>query len=133
MGKSTKNPILRAEQLSKQTSASGQFKVEWYMEVPDIDIAENICHYKLKEFHYNKEYFKVELGSAKQILTQELIVFFKLENSDLTVFFSEKKILKPKEALELISKIVAANIKAKEMIKRMENEERMKKLNSPND
>jgi len=121
VGKSTKNPILRAEQLSKQTSASGQFKVEWYMEVPDIDIAENICHFRLKEFHYNKEYFKIQFDEAKQILTIELVNFFKLENSDFTVFWRENKLMKASEVNAFILRLNQAKVKAKELLKNMKD------------
>jgi len=97
VGKTNKNPMLRAEQLSKQTASSGVFKVEWYFEVPNIDIAENIVHFKLKEYHYNKEYFKIPLNEAKILLTKELIIFFKLENAKTHVFWEDNNIIKCKE------------------------------------
>lgn len=53
----------RAEELSKSTSAPGNFLIEYTRKVQDVSIAEKRIHLLLNEFRYskNKEYYLVEL------------------------------------------------------------------------
>lgn len=67
IGKTTKNPEIRAEQLSKQTSSIGQFNVEWFQKVDNIDFSEDYLHYVFREFHYKKEYFLINIDLALKI------------------------------------------------------------------
>ncbi len=67
IGKTTKPPEIRAEQLSKQTSNIGHFKVEWSKKVNDASFYENYLHYVFKIFHYEKEFFSVQSDLAIKI------------------------------------------------------------------
>ena len=64
IGKTNNNPRSRARTLSNETGAIGHFVVEWFMEVPDNDLAEKILFYKFRENHYDKEFFKIDLNKA---------------------------------------------------------------------
>ena len=64
IGRTDKHPVLRAEQLSRQTGVLGQYVAEWYIEVPDSVIAEKLAHYQMKEYHYQKEFFKTSVSVA---------------------------------------------------------------------
>lgn len=75
-GKTKDNPIIRAKSLTKQTGAIGEFIVEWDKEVPDINIAESILHYKFRQYHFEKEYFQFELEETKNIAEKILDSFF---------------------------------------------------------
>lgn len=122
IGKSSKIPHIRAEQLTKQTATIGKFIVEWYMEVPDYDIAETIAHYKLEEFNFQKEYFKITILEASKILENTFCEFFKIEQP---IIFKGKKIIehnktfKPKE--DLLHKHSNADNKEKIFVTIQEN------------
>lgn len=79
VGKTSKNPHIRANDLSKNTAATGKFSVEWFMEVPDAELAESVAHFKLKKYHFNKEYFSLKSFRAQYILEKFLIPLFELE------------------------------------------------------
>ena len=79
IGRSKENPIIRAKTLSKQTGALGEFKPEWSKEVPDMNIAELILHYKLSKYHYDKEFFEYDLEKLKKEGEKVLDEFFKEE------------------------------------------------------
>ncbi|TAG88834.1 MAG: GIY-YIG nuclease family protein [Bacteroidetes bacterium] len=98
IGKSSKIPHIRAEQLTKQTATIGEFIVEWYMEVPDYDIAETIAHYKLKEFNFQKEYFKITILEASKILENTFCEFFKIEQP---IIFKGEKITEHNQTFKL--------------------------------
>jgi len=99
IGKTKDNPIIRAKTLTKQTGAIGEFKVEWSKEVPDMNIAESILHYKFRENHYEKEFFEFELNEIKIVAKKTLDDFFADELKD--------------------ERIKVAKIKAKEKLKEL--------------
>lgn len=99
IGKTKDNPIIRAKTLTKQTGAIGEFKVEWNKEVPDMNIAESILHYKFRENHYKKEFFEFDLENTKNDAEKILDNFFGDE-------FKEER-------------IKIAKTKAKEMLKKL--------------
>jgi hypothetical protein len=101
VGKSSKNPHIRANDLSKNTAATGRFSVEWFMEVPDAELAENIAHFKLKEYHFNKEYFSIKSHKAHFILEKFLIPLFELEQPIIEYSESLKDEIIRKENLAL--------------------------------
>jgi hypothetical protein len=75
VGKVTKghHPASRAESLSKTQPA--RCVVEWYMEVPDSDFAEQIAHGILKSYKHpgTKEYFKIDLAQAVALIKKKVI------------------------------------------------------------
>lgn len=79
IGKTKANPVIRANGLSRQTGTIGKWEVEWEMEVPDMTIAEQILHYKFREKHYEKEYFKISLTETKETAEKVLTDFFGIE------------------------------------------------------
>ena len=96
VGRTNKHPEIRANELSRQTWAVGKFVVEWHLEVTDSEIAEKVAHFKLKEFHYAKEFFSINAYDAHLILEQFIIPLFEIEKP--VIFYSET--LKKKINLE---------------------------------
>lgn len=78
IGKTTHNPRVRAEKLSRETGAIGKFIVEWFMEVPNCELAEKIIHFRLQEFHYEKEFYKTDIDNAVITSCIELSKFFEI-------------------------------------------------------
>jgi hypothetical protein len=76
VGESKNNPIIRAEQLTRQTGSVGTWEVEWYLEVPDCEVAETMAHHLLQEWHEEKEYFKIGVLSAVELIQPKLVSFF---------------------------------------------------------
>ena len=81
VGKTTKHPEVRAYQITSQTGTFGQFHVEWFMQVPDCNIAEKIAHNKLNDFRSNsrKEFFEIDIDKAINILETSLNQYFETE------------------------------------------------------
>jgi hypothetical protein len=79
IGRTDRHPVLRAEQLSKQTGVLGTFVAEWFLEVPDSEMAEKLVHYKMKEHRYKKEFFKISVSKAVEIIEQILFPFFQIQ------------------------------------------------------
>lgn len=79
IGRTDRHPVLRAEQLSKQTGVLGTFLAEWFLEVPDSEMAEKLVHYKMKEHRYKKEFFKISVSKAVEIIEQTLFPFFEIQ------------------------------------------------------
>lgn len=91
IGKSKKNPVIRADQLTRNTGAIGTFKLEWYQEVPEMDIAETFLHFIFRQFHDQKEFFKIDSIKAKKIAITALDSFFTLDSKlQLEMKTSEK-------------------------------------------
>lgn len=80
IGKSKNNPVIRAHQLSKNTGAIGTFVLEWSREVPAVDIAETFLHFIFRNFHYQKEFFKIDVQDAILLATTTLDSFFDIDN-----------------------------------------------------
>ena len=80
IGKRKKNPVIRADQLTRKTGAIGSFKLEWYQEVPEMDIAETLLHFTFRQFHDQKEFFKIDSNKASKIAIVALDSFFALDN-----------------------------------------------------
>lgn len=80
IGKTKKNPILRADQLSKHTGAIGSFNLEWHREVSEMDIAEIFIHFTFRKFHFQKEFFKIDIEKAKTVADFALSSLFELDN-----------------------------------------------------
>ncbi len=80
IGKSKKNPIIRADQLTRNTGAIGTFKLEWAKEVPSMDIAETFLHFTFRKFHNQKEFFIIDIEKAKAIAETALNTFFETDN-----------------------------------------------------
>jgi len=89
IGLSKKDPVIRADQLSKNTGALGIFMVEWSKEVPSMDIAERILHFTFRRFYFQKEFYEIDLETAIRIATSTLDNFF--ENDSKTQFPLEMK------------------------------------------
>lgn len=81
VGKTNIHPEVRAKQLSSQTGSVGKWQAEWYIVVPDAEIAEKTAHYLLKEFREDpkKEFFKTTILEASTIIERKLVEFFALE------------------------------------------------------
>lgn len=104
IGKTNNSPRNRARTLSNETGAIGHFVVEWFMEVPDNDLAEKILFYKFRENHYDKEFFKIDLQDVISTALIELCIFFEIKESGFYI--------KNKEILEKRARLLTAKIKA---------------------
>ncbi|PBQ33896.1 hypothetical protein CNR22_19605 [Sphingobacteriaceae bacterium] len=61
----------RAELLSRQTGSMGEYSVIWKHKIEDDNQSvEKALHYKLREYHLNKEYFKIDKKKAIKIAAQ---------------------------------------------------------------
>jgi hypothetical protein len=95
----TSNPRDRAQKLSRETGAIGQFIPEFYMEVPDAKLAEAILHFRCREAHYEKEYYKIDLQKVIITACIEMASFFEIEEP--AFFVRDKTILeKGKEGIK---------------------------------
>lgn len=85
VGKTTKHPEIRAKELSSQTGSVGKWQAEWYMVVPDAEIAEKTAHYLLKEFREDpkKEFFKISILKAAGIIEKKLVEFFEIKKTEI--------------------------------------------------
>lgn len=66
-GKTQKTPEERAKALNKNTGTIGKYKVEWSRFVENCHLAEKFIHYKLENYHYEKEFFEVDIVKAIEI------------------------------------------------------------------
>jgi T5orf172 domain len=121
VGKTSKNPHIRANDLSKNTAATGKFSVEWFIEVPDAELAEKIAHFKLKEYHFNKEYFSVKPYDAHLILEKFLIPLFEIKKP-VIVYCGSIELTKKIRKRQAISK----KLFEKSMIEKPERDEKIK-------
>lgn len=64
VGMTKKVPDIRASELSGNTGVSSKYIIEYYGNVADRVKAEKCAHNRLKQFHHNKEFFKVAIGTA---------------------------------------------------------------------
>jgi hypothetical protein len=85
VGKTNIHPEVRAKQLSSQTGSVGKWQAEWYMVVPDAEIAEKTAHYLLKEFREDpkKEFFKISILKAAGIIEKKLVEFFEIKKTEI--------------------------------------------------
>ena len=116
VGRTSKHPHIRANDLSKNTAATGRFNVEWFMEVPDAELAEKIAHFKLKEHHANKEYFSLKPFDAYLILEKFLIPLFEI-NKPVITYEGKIKLL-----IELNKKSKSASKKLKIVLNNSQSE-----------
>lgn len=64
IGMTSRSPIERSKELSKPTGIPSKFEVVHVEFVNNFKRAEKLIHEALKEFHYNKEFFKVDVSFA---------------------------------------------------------------------
>ncbi len=119
VGKTNIHPEVRAKQLSSQTGSVGKWQVEWYIVVPDSEIAEKMAHSLLKEFREDpkKEFFKRTVFEASSIISKKLVEFFEIEKPEIW----ENKILKV-EKLKLQILKAALKLQTKNLEKKLKNE-----------
>jgi hypothetical protein len=113
VGKTNIHPEVRAKQLSSQTGSVGKWQVEWYMVVPDSDIAEKMAHSLLKEFREDpkKEFFKRTVFEASSINEKKLIEFFEIEKPEIWEGEKLKEEKKQKQLLLLKAKLARETAK----------------------
>jgi len=86
VGRTNKHPEIRAEQLNKQTANIGIFIVEWYRSVEDSQFYEKLLHYLLRNFHYKKEYFFIEIPLAIQIADKAISLMDTLQKELVDIY-----------------------------------------------
>jgi len=70
IGKTTKDPIQRAAELSSASGVIGRFEVHYFVECGDIDHAEALTHQALKKYRTqsNREFFSIPADMATKII-----------------------------------------------------------------
>lgn len=122
IGRSSKHPAIRAEQLTNQTSTIGEFNVEWYKEVNNSKFLETYLHYILKDFHYKKEYYLIDTLLAKEIIEYSLDSLLLIEKNNLETFKSKIIIYKKRlKAFEILLKLEKDNNERFRIFKRIDN------------
>lgn len=89
LGRTDSHPEIRAVQLSRQTAATGSFKVEWFKEVENSELMENNLKDIFKNFNYNKEFYNINLELAKEIAEDFCQKFISIKN-DIIEQYKEK-------------------------------------------
>jgi len=80
IGMTTKVPEERAKELSDATSTPTPFIVEYYAIFDDMQKAEKLAHNKLYQYHHGKEFFKIDVVIAIQIIESLGLSFTKLHS-----------------------------------------------------
>jgi hypothetical protein len=121
IGKTEKHPEIRAEQMSKQTASIGDFKLQWFEEVSDCHFMESYLHFIFKEFHYKKEFFKIDLGLAIEIANESTLYFKELENKLKDLFLGKVEFIEKRiKALEISNRLAVCDNK-KNVLNRLES------------
>ncbi len=81
VGKTKKQPETRADELSKATGVLGYFEAVWYIEVPDCTVGEKLAHERLKQYHFENEFYKIEVSRSIEIVQSCLTEHFGIENT----------------------------------------------------
>ena len=76
IGHTQGNPEVRADKLTRETGVLGEFVVEWYAELSNSKIGEQLIHNLFDKFHIDKEYFHIELEEAIKLFEDKLKKFF---------------------------------------------------------
>lgn len=76
IGHTQDKPDVRANKLTRETGVLGEFVVEWYAEVSNSKIGEQLIHQLFHEFHLDKEYFHIELEETIKLFEDKLKKFF---------------------------------------------------------
>ncbi len=119
IGRTDKHPVLRAEQLSRQTGTLGKYTVEWSLEVPDSEMAEKLIHYKMKQYHYDKEFFKTDAKTAITIIEETLFPFFNIKQNNEDDNLSEEKAEKIINALKIALKFTSTDKQKEDILKQI--------------
>jgi T5orf172 domain len=85
VGKTKNHPEIRGYGMSKRTEIIEDFKVEWFIRIPDIDIAELLAHDSLKSHRVKpkKEFFKIELNLAIDKISKTLCEYFNIDEPQI--------------------------------------------------
>lgn len=92
IGKTKDHPSIRAKGMSKRTEMIEDFKIEWSIEVPDIDFAEKLAHNVLKSYRIKikREFFEIKLNLAIDKVSKALCEYFKIHNPQI---YKDKEII----------------------------------------
>lgn len=80
IGHTQNRPDVRANDLTRQTGVLGDFIVEWYAEVSNCKIAEQLIHLLFDNYKVAKEFFHVDLEESIVIMENKLTSVFTNEN-----------------------------------------------------
>ncbi len=132
IGKTKVSPIGRALQLSRQTGVVGEYKLEYSIEVPDCDLGEKIAHYCLKEFHYKKEFYKVDLEVAIKQIEIKIFHFFDIDYN--FVSYNPVDLKEIEEAIEGLNLLLELSdeegkVEIRNAINDLENSHKKMKIN----
>lgn len=82
IGKTTKDPIQRAAELSSASGVIGRFEVYYSIECGDIDHAEALTHQALKKYRtqINREFFAIPADIATKIIIKCVSLIEDIDN-----------------------------------------------------
>lgn len=80
IGQTQNRPDVRANELNRQTGVLGDFIVEWYAEVSNCKIAEQLIHLLFDNYRVAKEFFHIDLEESIIIMENKLTSVFTNEN-----------------------------------------------------
>lgn len=88
IGKTTKNPEVRAKKISSGTGMPAQYEVAWDVFVKDCDQVERIVHKKLDDIRVKKdrEFFAIQLKDAISLLSEIVAPFTCKEEPEVSEY-----------------------------------------------
>ena len=93
VGMTTKDPYVRANELSELTAVPTPFKVEYSVYVEDCSVTEALTHKILQEQGYriaeNREFFNAPIKEIKKVISK-----FKIKAIDVKAKYFKKQIKK---------------------------------------
>ncbi len=79
VGMTSRVPELRArDEDLNTTGVPAKYEVQYYAFFDDMYLAERKAHQKLKQYHYNKEFFKVDVPTAIDLIESLKLKFIKI-------------------------------------------------------
>lgn len=104
IGMTSKNPEVRAKELSGTTGVSSRYEIEYYGRVKDRFLAEKAAHNRLENFHHKKEFFNVDIGVAiycvETISCEIEREYIKPENDVKVLNYAQKRDKTPYKQIE---------------------------------
>ena len=97
VGKTTKHPLERANELSEATGVPTPFKVEYFIEVEDFTVTELLIHKILQEkgfrISHSREFFNAPIKEIKKAIQKANKQFLPMKNH---ISATEKRVFEVK-------------------------------------
>src|SRR5688500_16817507 len=92
IGKTTRTPQERAQELSATTGVPARFEVVYYVEASDCDRTERLVHRGFAEYRYtdDREFFRVSREEATRVINDSVAQMLEEEIVELTATLDTK-------------------------------------------